>query len=109
MFRRRQDANVDQIRRVIDEIHIFGDPIEGLEIPQTALALLDVRLEDISRVAKPDMALVALFQFRGDEFKGGIGDNFGLGTAFTWSAIAALLSVPVALWLPNPPGAVLDS
>src|SRR5579872_4862821 len=47
-FFRREDFALDETRHIIDAIDIFGDPEEGMEIPERALALLDIGLHQIA-------------------------------------------------------------
>src|SRR4051812_23782891 len=55
-----QQTRLHQIGRTVDAMHILPNPVERVEIAQTALAVLDVGLDHVSAVAHPDMALVAL-------------------------------------------------
>ena len=48
-------------------IHVLGDPVERLQVAQAALALFQVRLHHIARIAVPGMAPVALGQLVGNE------------------------------------------
>ena len=48
-------------------IEILGDPVEGLQVAQAPLALLDVGLERIARIAGALVALVALGELGLDE------------------------------------------
>ena len=57
-------------------MHIFADPVERVEVAKTALAVLDVGLDDVAAVAHPDVPLVALGELGGDEFGGAAGDHF---------------------------------
>ena len=71
-----QKAGIDEVRGPLDAVHIFADPIERVEVAQTALAVFDVGLDDIAAVAHLDVALVALGKLGGDEFGRAAGDNF---------------------------------
>ncbi len=62
--------------RVLHPVEIFGDPEQRVQIAQTALAFLDVRLDQIARVAGLAVALVALGKLGRDEFRTGILDDF---------------------------------
>ena len=75
-FRPRQDAELDQIGRIADVVIIFGDPEQRVQVAQPALAFLDVRLHQITRIASLAVALVALGELGGDEFRAGAGDDF---------------------------------
>ena len=70
-----QQAGSDEVRRPLDAVHIFADPIERVEIAKAALAVLDVGLDDVAAVAHADVALVALGELGGDELGGGAGDH----------------------------------
>ena len=50
-------------------MQILGDPEQGVEVAQTALALLDVGLDHIAAGAGPIMPFVALLQLGGDELR----------------------------------------
>ena len=64
-----EQANADQFLRVLDAIGVFGDPEQGVQIAQAALALLDVGLDQIARGAGALYPLVALGKLGGDEFR----------------------------------------
>ena len=74
-FGRGQKPRADQVRRALDAVDIFADPVERVEVAKPALAVLDVGLHDIAAVAHPDVALVALGELGGDEFGRGSGDH----------------------------------
>ena len=57
----------DELLRLADAIDVFGDPEQGVEVAQAALAVLDVRLDEIARRAGLGDAGVALPQLRIDE------------------------------------------
>ena len=71
-----QQARADEVRRALHAVHIFADPVEGMEVAQAALAVLDVGLDDIAAVAHLDVALVPLSELGSDEIGGGPGDHF---------------------------------
>ena len=48
-------------------VQVLGDPEQGVEVAQGALALLDVGLHQVAAGAGPGVALVALLQLGGDE------------------------------------------
>ena len=62
-----QHPAVDQGGDLIHLIEIFGDPVEGMEVAQASLALLDVGLQRIARIAGALVALVALGELGLDE------------------------------------------
>ncbi len=72
-----EDVVLDEIGRILDVIDIFADPVERLQIAQTALAFLDVGLDQIAAFALARMALVALGQLGLDEILPGAGRNLG--------------------------------
>ena len=90
-----EHAALDQRRDVIGFVEILGDPEEGVEIAQAALALLDVGLEDIARDAHAAVALVALGQLGLDERAAGAGDDL-LGVAPAELLIELLVAAEVA-------------
>ena len=55
----REDADLDQILVGGDPIEIFGNPEEGVEVAKTALAVLDVGLDQIARGALGAVTVVA--------------------------------------------------
>ena len=63
----REHALADQLGLGAHAVEVFGDPEQRVEVAQAALALLDVRLDEVSRLALPAVALVALLQLGGDE------------------------------------------
>src|SRR6516225_9207187 len=66
---RIEDATFDQLLALRHAIDVFGDPIERVEVAQSALAILDVRLHQIARLSRPPMTLLALGKFGGDELR----------------------------------------
>jgi len=69
-------AKPDEIASVANVVAIFGDPEQGLQITQAALAFLDVGLDEIATVTGLSVAFVALGQLGGDEFRGGVTGHF---------------------------------
>ena len=63
----REDALGDQLSRFAHPIEILGDPEEQVQVAQAALALLDVGLDDVARIAHPLVSLVTLGQLGIDE------------------------------------------
>ena len=72
---RRKQPGRHQLMRVAHAIDVFGDPEQCVEIAQSALAVLDVRLDQIARRPGPADALLALGELGGDEFGRGPGDD----------------------------------
>ena len=50
---------------------ILGQPLQRVQIAQTAFSILDIGLDAIARFARPPVALVALGELGGDELAGG--------------------------------------
>ena len=67
IFRRAQQPGLDQAGRAARLMQILSDPDQGLQVPQSALAVLDVRLDDIAAVAHLDVPPIALGELGGDE------------------------------------------
>ncbi len=70
-FLRRKDAASDQFLCGADAVDVFGDPIHRLQIPQAALAFLDVRLDHIALAALLGMPRGTLLELSLDELGGG--------------------------------------
>ena len=70
-----QQPGADQVGRTLDAVDIFADPVERVEVAQSALAVLDVGFDDVAAVAHADVPLVALGELGGDEFGRGAGDH----------------------------------
>jgi hypothetical protein len=71
VFARVVDAELDQLLALAHAIDVLGDPIERVQIAQPALAVLDVGLDQVARLPGAPMALLALGELGGDEFRGG--------------------------------------
>ena len=71
VFRFREDAFFHQLMQAAHAIDILGDPEQRMEIAQAPLAVLDVGLDEIARLPRALVALVALGELRGDEIGGG--------------------------------------
>src|SRR5580658_7641220 len=54
-----EKAGADELLDVLHAVDIFGDPEQRVEIAKSALALLDVGLDQITRFALPLHAFVA--------------------------------------------------
>ncbi len=52
----RQHLQTDELVDVVDAVDVFRDPEQGMEIAQAALALLDVGLDEVARIAQPRVA-----------------------------------------------------
>src|SRR5580704_4447774 len=59
----------DQFLRVAYPINIFGDPKQRMEVAQAALAVLNVRLNKIARLATPAEALLAFSKFGSNKLR----------------------------------------
>ena len=66
----------DQLAGLVDAIEILGDPEQRVQVAQPALALLDVGLDDVARIAHALMALVALGELGLDEVAAVAGQEF---------------------------------
>src|ERR1700730_5375543 len=66
----RKHAGADEIGRVAQPIHIFGNPKQRVEVPEAAFAILDIWLDEIARAAGLRDAAVAFGELRRDEFGG---------------------------------------
>ena len=76
-----KQPGADQVSRLVDAVHIFADPIERVQVAKASLAVLDVRLDDVTAVAHPDVPFVALGELGGDEL-GGRAGHYSLSEAF---------------------------
>ena len=70
-LRARQYFLVDQLIDAVDAVEVLGDPKKRMQIAQAALAVFDVGLDEVARVAKPAMAGIALGEFRLDKIGAG--------------------------------------
>src|SRR5205823_10712884 len=55
-FLDRQYPQLNELPDVVDAVDVFGDPIQRVQIPEPALAFLDIGFELITAVADPLMA-----------------------------------------------------
>ena len=63
---------LDQLLDIAYAVDVFGDPEQGVQVAQAAFAVLDIRLDQIARLADAAMALLALGELGGDEFGRGV-------------------------------------
>src|SRR6185437_11059517 len=77
----REDAELDELADLVDAVDVLGDPEEALEVAEPALALLDVGLDMVARIAELSMPRVALGELRLDELAGALLDDLGLEAA----------------------------
>ena len=75
VFLGREQADIDQFGSIAHFVDIFADPVERVQVAQAALALFDVRLDDIAAVSQPLVALVAFGQLLRDETALGSSSN----------------------------------
>jgi hypothetical protein len=68
VFARIVDAELDQLLAFAYPVDVLGNPVERVQVAQAALAVLDVGLDQIARLAGAAMALLALGELGGDEF-----------------------------------------
>jgi hypothetical protein len=78
----RQDPELDQFLGRLHPVEVFGDPEQRVEVAKAALALLDIGLDQIARIAGFTVALVALGELRLDEFGAGRFDDLGVEPVF---------------------------
>ena len=75
---RRQDPQFDEPADIVGAIDVLGDPEQCVQVPQPALALLDVRLELIAAVADALVPRVALGELGFDELRRAAADDVGI-------------------------------
>ena len=71
VFARIVDAVIDELLALAHAIDVFGDPVERVQVAQPAFAVLDVGLDQIAGLAGAAVALLALGELGGDEFRAG--------------------------------------
>ena len=76
VFLRVEHAALDQFVGLAHAIDVFRDPEQRVQVAQAALAVLDVGLDQIARLAGAAMALLALGELGGDEFGRGALHHF---------------------------------
>ncbi len=77
-FLGRQHAKIDELCDILDAVNVFGDPVEGVQIPEPALTFLDVGLELIAAIADPLMPGIALGKLGLDKLRRGAAHNVGV-------------------------------
>ena len=73
--RRLNSSRLSASSGIVDRVQVLGDPEQGVQVAQAALALLDVGLDHVAAGAGPGLALVALLQLGGDELGAGALDH----------------------------------
>jgi hypothetical protein len=76
VFGAAENALLYQFDPVGDPVEILGDPEQRLQVAQPALAVLDVRFDEIARFAHPLVAGIALRKLGVDEFRRAAGNDF---------------------------------
>ena len=66
-FAALEHVQFQQLVEAVGRVQVAGDPEQGVQVPEAALALLDVGLDHEAAGAGPGVALVALAQLGGDE------------------------------------------
>ncbi len=64
-----EHAAIDQLADVLHAVDVLRDPEQRVQVAQAALAVLDVRLDQIARLAAAPVALLALGELGGDELQ----------------------------------------
>ncbi len=71
---------LDQIGRVVCVVEVLSDPIQSLQVAKAPFALLYVRFDQVTTLALPNMANIALGEFCLDKIlaraRGNIGPEF---------------------------------
>jgi hypothetical protein len=70
-----EQARADQFGGVLHAVEVLADPIERLQVAQPALAVLDVRLDDVAAVTHAPVPLVALCEFLAHELRAAAGHD----------------------------------
>src|SRR5205814_7547433 len=76
-----QNAMRHEARNLIHAVEIFCDPVEGLQVTQTPLAVFYIRLQHIAGIADAAMPFVALGELRFHETDRVFALNFRTVTA----------------------------
>ncbi len=56
----REQADIDKLARTVGAVDVFADPVQRLEIAQTALSVFHIGFDDIAAVAHPLVPRIAL-------------------------------------------------
>ena len=75
---RRQNPQLDELADIVGAIDVLGNPEQCVQVPQAALALLDVRLELVATVADALVPCVALGELAFDELRCGAAHDVGI-------------------------------
>src|SRR5476651_2289092 len=71
VFGTRKHAGAHKISRFPQPVDIFGDPKQGVEIPEAAFSVFDIWLDEIARAARLSDAAIAFGKFGRDELSRG--------------------------------------
>lgn len=82
IFLRIEHAAFQQLFGIAYPVDVFRDPEQRVQIAQSALAVLDVRLDQIAGLAGAAMAFLTFRKFRGDEFGGSALHHFRIETRY---------------------------
>ena len=94
-FRFREYAVRDEAGDVLHPVDVLADPEQGVQIAQTALALLHVGLHEVAAFAEPPVPLVAFGQLVGDEL-GRIGGDDLIAETLRQIGVERLVTTDVA-------------
>ena len=64
-----EHAAVDQFLRLAHAVDVFGDPEQGVQVAQAALAVFDVGLDQVARLSGAAVPLFTLGELCGDELR----------------------------------------
>ena len=70
-FGRGGKVEPGELLDIVHRMQVTGDPEQGVEVAQAALAVLHIRLDQIARSPRAGVATVALGQLGGDELRPG--------------------------------------
>src|SRR5262245_30598569 len=73
-------ATLDQLVRLADAVNVLRDPEQCMEIAQSALAILHVRFDQVTRLPAAADAVFTLRQLGGDEIGGRVAHDFIIET-----------------------------
>ena len=94
-FLAREQARCDELVRLLDPMQEAGDPEQRLQVAQAALAVLDVGLDQIARLAGAQVSRIAFCELGGDEGLRLLGDDL-LAKALAQPGIERLFAADVA-------------